>query len=106
MSMQLWVIAGLATDLLLILVFQTLAAVIFILFIVFPLMGRNYESAVLSAGFGGFVLGATPTAIANMTAVTKSHGPAPVAFIILPLVAAFFVDISNSFIIKFALNLF
>jgi len=106
MSMQLWVIADLASDLLLILVFQTLTAVIFILFIVFPLMGKNYESAVLSAGFGGFVLGATPTAIANMTAVTKSHGPAPVAFIILPLVAAFFVDISNSFIIKFALTLF
>ncbi|MDP2565250.1 sodium/glutamate symporter [Pseudoalteromonas marina] len=106
MSMQLWVIAGLAGDLLIILAFQTLTAIIFILFLVFPLMGKNYESAVLSAGFGGFVLGATPTAIANMTAVTKSHGPAPVAFIILPLVAAFFVDISNSFIIKFALTLF
>ncbi|KDC50015.1 sodium/glutamate symporter [Pseudoalteromonas fuliginea] len=104
MSMQLWVIAGLAGDLLIILAFQTLTAIIFILFLVFPLMGKNYESAVLSAGFGGFVLGATPTAIANMTAVTKSHGPAPVAFIILPLVAAFFVDISNSFIIKLALN--
>ena len=55
----------------------------------------NYEAAVLSAGFGGFALGATPTAIANMTAVTKKHGPAPNAFIILPLVAAFFVDLAN-----------
>ena len=105
MSMQLWTIAGLAGPLLLILLLQTLAAVIFIVFLVFPLMGRNYEAAVLSAGFGGFALGATPTAIANMTAVTKTHGPAPTAFIILPLVAAFFVDIANSFVIRFALTL-
>jgi ESS family glutamate:Na+ symporter len=59
---------------------------------------------VLSAGFGGFALGATPTAIANMTAVTKAHGAAPMAFIILPLVGAFFVDITNAFIIRIALN--
>jgi ESS family glutamate:Na+ symporter len=71
----------------------------------FPLMGKNYQAAVLSAGFGGFALGATPTAIANMTAVTKAHGPAPMAFIILPLVAAFFVDITNAFVIRFALTL-
>ena len=90
MSMQLWTIADLAGPLLIILVLQTVGAVLFILFVLFPLMGRNYQAAVLSAGFGGFALGATPTAIANMTAVTKSHGPAPTAFIILPLVAAFF----------------
>lgn len=104
MSMQLWTIAGLAGPLMVILLMQTLAAILFILFILFPLMGRNYQAAVLSSGFGGFALGATPTAIANMTAVTKSYGPAPLAFIILPLVAAFFVDITNSFIIKFALG--
>ena len=68
-------------------------------------MGRDYQSAVLSAGFGGFALGATPTAIANMTAVTKKHGPAPLAFIILPLVAAFFVDITNSLVLKAGLRL-
>ncbi len=105
MSMQLWTIAGLAGPLMVILLLQTLAAVAFILFILFPLTGKNYQAAVLSAGFGGFALGATPTAIANMTAVTKSHGPAPLAFIILPLVAAFFVDITNAFVIKFALTL-
>lgn len=104
MSMQLWGIASLAGPLLFILLLQTLAAVTFILFILFPLMGRNYQAAVLSAGFGGFALGATPTAIANMTAVTKSHGPAPMAFIILPLVAAFFVDVANSLIIRFMLT--
>ena len=105
MSMQLWTIAGLAGPLLIILLLQTLAAILFILLILFPLMGRDYQAAVLSAGFGGFAMGATPTAIANMTAVTKTHGPAPTAFIILPLVAAFFVDVANAFIIRFALTL-
>ena len=104
MSMQLWTIASLAGPLLIILTLQTLAAVAFILLILFPLMGKNYQAAVLSAGFGGFALGATPTAIANMTAVTKAHGPAPMAFIILPLVAAFFVDVTNSFVIGFLLS--
>ncbi|MEM9553348.1 MAG: sodium/glutamate symporter [Acidobacteriota bacterium] len=105
MSMQLWTLAGLAGPLLIILALQTTAAVVFILFILFPLMGRDYQAAVLSAGFGGFALGATPTAVANMTAVTKSHGPAPTALLILPLVAAFFVDIFNAFVIQFALSL-
>ncbi len=103
MSMQLWTIAALAGPLLAILVVQTLAAVAFTLFVLFPLMGKDYQAAVLCAGFGGFALGATPTAIANMTAVTKANGPAPVAFIMLPLVAAFFVDIANSFVIRAAL---
>ncbi|WP_299774968.1 sodium/glutamate symporter [uncultured Pseudoteredinibacter sp.] len=105
MSMQLWAISGMASSLLLILLAQTVSAVLFIVFVLFNLMGRNYLAAVLSAGFGGFALGATPTAIANMTAVTKSHGPAPMAFIILPLISAFFVDISNSFLIRFAISL-
>ncbi len=105
MSMQLWTIAGLAGPLLLILFLQTVTAAVFIIFVLFPLMGGNYQAAVLSAGFGGFALGATPTAIANMTAVTKSHGPAPTAFLILPLVAAFFVDVANSFVIRFALSI-
>lgn len=105
MSMQLWGIASFAGPLLFILLLQTLAAVGFTVFILFPLMGKNYQAAVLSAGFGGFAMGATPTAIANMTAVTKSHGPAPMAFIILPLVAAFFVDIANSLLIRFMITI-
>lgn len=105
MSMQLWSIASFAGPLVFILFLQVLAAVSFTVFILFPLMGKNYQAAVLSAGFGGFALGATPTAIANMTAVTKVHGPAPLAFIILPLVAAFFVDIANSLLIRFMITL-
>jgi ESS family glutamate:Na+ symporter len=104
MSMQLWNIADLAGPLLILLAAQVIAVVVFIFFVLFPLMGRNYLATVLSAGFAGFALGATPTAIANMTAVTKTHGPAPTAFIILPLVGAFFVDITNAFVIQIFLK--
>ncbi|MEM7222214.1 MAG: sodium/glutamate symporter [Pseudomonadota bacterium] len=105
MSMQLWTVAQLAGPLLILLALQAAATVLFILFVLFPLMGRDYLATVLSAGFAGFSLGATPTAIANMTAVTKTHGPAPTAFIILPLVGAFFVDLTNAFVIQFFLGL-
>ncbi len=105
MSMQLWDVADIAGPLMIVLAVQVIAAVLFILFVLFPLMGRDYLATVLSAGFAGFALGATPTAIANMAAVTKSHGPAPTAFIILPLVGAFFVDITNAFVIPLFLGL-
>ncbi|MEL7030220.1 MAG: sodium/glutamate symporter, partial [Pseudomonadota bacterium] len=84
---------------------QAAASVLFIIFILFHAMGRGYLAAVLGAGFAGFSLGSTPTAIANMTAVTKKHGPSPTAFIILPLVGAFFVDLTNAFVIQFFLGL-
>jgi len=75
--------------------------VTFILLVFFRLMGSSYQGAVLSAGIAGFALGATPTAIANMSPVTKRYGPAPSAFIVLPLVSAFFVDLANAAIIQF-----
>ncbi len=68
-------------------------------------LSRRRIVGVLASGFGGVTLGATPTAIANMTAVTKRYGPSPMAFVILPLVSAFFVDIVNSFAIQFFLPL-
>ncbi|MBS7545852.1 sodium/glutamate symporter [Ancylobacter oerskovii] len=101
MSMQLWTLGGLGLALVIVLAIQTAAAVAYIIFVVFPAMGKNYEAAVISAGFTGISLGATPTAIANMTAVTKTHGPATRAFIILPLVSAFFIDIANAAMIGF-----
>jgi glutamate:Na+ symporter, ESS family len=104
MSMQLWTLGGLGPALAVVLGLQTLVAVLYILFVVFPAMGRNYQAAVLAAGFTGISLGATPTAIANMTAVTRTHGPAPIAFIILPLVSAFFIDIANALVIGFMLR--
>jgi ESS family glutamate:Na+ symporter len=101
MSMQLWTLGGLGPALVAALAIQTIAAVLYMLFIVFPAMGRTYEAAVIAAGFGGISLGATPTAIANMTAITKAHGAAPMAFIILPLVSAFFIDLANAAAIAF-----
>ncbi|MEO0993267.1 MAG: sodium/glutamate symporter [Pseudomonadota bacterium] len=104
MSMQLWTLAASAGVLVTTMMLQTLAATLFILFVVFRAMGRDYQAAVLSAGFAGFALGATPTAIANMTAVTHRYGPAPLAFIVLPLVSAFFVDLVNAVLIQLALG--
>ena len=101
MSMQLWTLGGLGPALVIVLAAQTIAAVAYIVFAVFPAMGGNYQAAVISAGFTGISLGATPTAIANMTAVTKLHGACAQAFIILPLVSAFFIDIANAFAIGF-----
>lgn len=101
MSMQLWTLGGLGPALATALLLQTIVAVAYIVFIVFPMMGRNYKAAVLSAGFTGISLGATPTAIANMSAVTKVHGSCAQAFIILPLVSAFFIDLANAVAIGF-----
>ncbi|MEM7684810.1 MAG: sodium/glutamate symporter, partial [Pseudomonadota bacterium] len=105
MSMQLWTLADLAGPLFAVLGLQVILTLAFCIFVLFPAMGGTYRAAVLGAGFGGFALGATPTAIANMTAVTKRYGPAPLAFIILPLVSAFFVDLANAFIIQGFLSL-
>jgi len=105
MSLQLWTLVSLGGPILFILTIQTAMTLAFVFFVLFPLMGGGYRAAVLGAGFGGFALGATPTAIANMTAVTKRYGPSPMAFIILPLVSAFFVDIANAVVIQFVVNL-
>ncbi|WP_083100889.1 sodium/glutamate symporter [Pseudophaeobacter leonis] len=104
MSLQLWTIADLGLTMAVIMLLQTLFAVAFVLFVLFPMLGGNYRAAVLAAGFGGFALGATPTAIANMTAVTKRYGPSPIAFVVLPLVSAFFVDIANAIVIQAIVN--
>ncbi len=100
MSMQLWTLQGLGGPLLGVLAFQVVGTALFIVFLFFRLMGKDYTAAVLSAGFAGFTLGATPTAIANMSSVTKRYGPAPLAFIVLPMVSAFFVDLANALIIR------
>ncbi len=106
MSLQLWTLAELAGPILAILGAQFLIAFAFALFVVFRLMGRDYEAAVVCSGFGGISLGSTPTAMANMTAVSKRYGAAHKAFIIVPLVCGFFVDIANAVIIKTFLNWF
>jgi ESS family glutamate:Na+ symporter len=94
--------AGLA--LVVVLLLQTVATVVLVMLVLFLVLGRTYTAAVLAAGFAGFAMGATPTAIANMTAVTKRYGPAPIAFVVLPLVSAFFVDIANAIVIQTIVN--
>ncbi|AIE75758.1 MULTISPECIES: sodium/glutamate symporter [unclassified Synechocystis] len=105
MSLQLWTLADIGGIIAVILLAQFIASVIYTVIIVFPIMGKNYNAAVISAGYSGLTLGATPTAIANMTAVTEKFGAAPQAFIIVPLVGAFFIDIANAFVIQQFLNL-
>ncbi|MEM6578258.1 MAG: sodium/glutamate symporter [Pseudomonadota bacterium] len=104
MSMQLWALGGLGLTLMVVLAAQTLFTIAFVIFVLFRVMGSDYLAAVLAAGFGGFALGATPTAIANMTAVTKRYGPSPIAFVVLPLVSAFFVDLANAVVIQTLVN--
>jgi len=105
MSMQLWTLIDLAGPIFTILGAQFVIAIAVALFIVFPAMGKDYDAAVVSAGFGGISLGSTPTAMANMSAVTARYGASHLAFIIVPLVAAFFIDLVNALLIPFFLNL-
>ncbi len=100
MSLQLASIFAMAGPLILLLLAQLIVISLFVVFIVFPLMGKNYDAAVMAGGYAGLGLGATPTAVANMTAVTRKCGPAPLAFLIVPLVGAFFIDIANAAILK------
>lgn len=104
MTIQFWTLVDLARPLLLILIAQFLLALLINLFLVFPLLGGTYDAAVIAAGFSGFTLGSTPTAMANMTAVTQKFGPSPKAFIVLPLVSAFFIDLLNAVMIPFFLH--
>jgi len=104
MTIQIWTLVDLAGPLLLILLAQFLLALAINLLLVFPLLGGSYDAAVIAAGFSGFTLGSTPTAMANMTAVTQRFGPSPKAFIVLPLVSAFFIDLLNAVLIPFFLH--
>ncbi len=106
MSMQLWTLVDLAGPIFTILGAQFVLAVAVNIFIIFPMMGRNYDAAVVCAGFGGISLGSTPTAMANMSAVTTRYGASHLAFIVVPLVCAFFIDLVNALLIPFFLTNF
>jgi len=101
MGLQLWELQGLMLFITVVMVFQILLSILFTVFVVFRLMGKDYEASVISAGFGGITLGSTATAIVNMTAVAKQYGAAHRAFIIVPLVCGFFIDLVNALIINF-----
>ena len=99
MSMELWTLAVLAGPLLLMLLVQGALLVAFTVFVLFRALGRNYDAAVMCAGFIGFGVGATPTAMANMTAVTQRHGPSHMSFLVVPIVSAFFLDVLNNMVV-------
>ncbi|WMY94919.1 MAG: sodium/glutamate symporter [Arsenophonus sp.] len=100
MSLRLWELASLAIPILIILIVQGIVMGLYAVFVTFPIMGKNYDAAVLAAGHCGFGLGATPTAIANMQAISEQFGPSHLAFLIVPMVGAFFIDIINALVIK------
>jgi ESS family glutamate:Na+ symporter len=104
MTLELFRLAGLAVPLAVILVAQVTAILVAAL-LVHRLMGRDYEAAVISGGFVGFMLGTTANAMANMDALVQRYGPAPKAFLVVPMVGAFFIDFTNALIITAFLNL-
>ncbi len=100
LSLKLWELAGLAAPLMVILAAQTLVMGLYAALVTFRIMGSNYDAAVLAAGHCGFGMGATPPALANMQAITNQYGPSHKAFLIVPMVGAFFVDIVNATVIQ------
>ncbi len=105
MTLRLWELAGLALPMIVILIFQVglIAAVCF--WPVFPWMGKDYDAAVMSGGLCGFMLGTTANAMANMEALVDRYGPAPRAFLVVPMVGAFFIDFINAVLITVCLNI-
>lgn len=105
LSLKLWELAGLAAPLMVILAAQTVVMALYAYFVTFYGMGRDYDAAVLAAGHCGFGMGATPTAVANMQAITNKYGPSHKAFLIVPMVGAFFIDLINAGVIQVFIKL-
>ena len=103
-SLKLWELQSLALPLVVILASQVLMMVLFVSFVAFPMLGRNYDAAVLCAGICGFGLGATPNAMANMSAVCYKYHYTVKPFLIVPIIGAIFTDIINTGIITLFLN--
>ena len=104
LTLRLWELAHLALPLLAMLAAQVALCWLMCVALVYPLMGRNHESAVTSAGFCGFMLGITSNAIASMEELVEKYGPAPRAFLVVPVVGAFLIDFTNSAIITAMAN--
>lgn len=100
MSLKLWNIFDLAIPFLIILAVQSVVLGIFAYFVTFKVMGSNYDAAVIAGGHCGFGLGATPTAVMNMGSLVNKFGPSPQAFMVVPIVGAFFIDIVNLIILQ------
>ncbi len=105
MSLRLWELLELAVPMLVILAGQVTMLAAFTYFVTFRVMGRDYDAAVMAGGHCGFGLGATPNAVANMEAIVERFGHAPRAFLVVPMVGAFFIDFTNALIITAFINL-
>jgi ESS family glutamate:Na+ symporter len=105
MTMRLLDLVNLAGPLLVILALQSVAVVLYAAVVTFRVMGKNYDAAIMAAGQVGFGMSSTACALAIMKSVTDRHGPSPLAFVIVPMVGAFFIDITNAFIIQAFLTL-
>jgi len=104
MTLRLWELGGLVGPLVAILTVQVALVALVCLFVIPRLMGRDYDAVVMSGGFCGFMLGTTANAMANMGALVERYGPAPKAYLVVPLVGAFFIDFVNALLITVALN--
>jgi len=105
MTLKLWELAGLVLPLFIVLVGQVILIAIFCIWPVFKFMGRDYEAAVMSSGFYGFMMGTTANAMANMKVLVDKYGRAPRAFLVVPMVGAFFIDFTNALLITVCLNI-
>lgn len=105
MTLKLWQLVGLALPLTLLLLVQMAMLLAIAPALIFRTMGRDYDAAVMASGFIGFMLGTTANAMANMEALVERYGPAPQAFLVVPMVGAFFIDVTNNLVITLFLNL-
>lgn len=106
MTLELWKLAAVALPLFAVLVFQVLLIAGYCFWPIFARMGKDYDAAVMASGFCGFMMGTTANAMANMDALAKRYGAAPRAFLVVPMVGAFFIDFTNAVLIQFCLNFF
>ncbi len=100
MSLHLWELMDLAMPMLIILAVQTVVLGLFTYFVTFRVMGSNYDAAIIAGGHCGFGMGATPTAVMNMGSLVSRNGPSPQAFMVVPIVGAFFIDITNLLVLQ------
>ena len=103
-TLKLWQLAALALPLIILLAGQTLLIFLFTYFVIFNIMGRDYDAAVIAAGVCGFGMGATPNAMANMQALCEKYAPSVKAYLLIPLVGSLFADFLNSLVITFFIN--
>ena len=106
MTLKLWELADLAGPLIILLIGQVVLMALYATYVTFPIMGKNYDAAVIAAGHCGFGLGATPNGIANMDSVSEKYGYSQMAFFVLPIVGALFIDFVNALNIQLFINFF